>query len=59
MPNLKHTFSIRFERFAERHADQFGHILLIGVAVGLGFFAGLAVGHYVAVNFGPMDSLPS
>jgi hypothetical protein len=26
-----------FNRFAERHADLFGQILLMGVAVGLGF----------------------
>lgn len=58
MPNIKDILSVRFERFAERHADRFGHILLMGVAVGLGFFAGLAAGHCVAVNFGPVDGLP-
>jgi low affinity Fe/Cu permease len=47
-----------FNRFAERHADLFGQILLMGVAVGLGFFAGLAAGHYVAMHFGPVEGLP-
>lgn len=47
-----------FNRFAERYADAFGQILLITVAIGLGFFAGLAAGHYLAINFGPVNGLP-
>jgi ABC-type uncharacterized transport system permease subunit len=47
-----------FNRFAERHADLFGQILLMGVAVGLGFFAGLAAGHYVAMHFARWRACP-
>ena len=34
------TIKSAFNRFAERYADAFGQILLIAVAIGLGFFAG-------------------
>ena len=52
------TIKSAFNCFAERYADAFGQILLIAAAIGLGFFAGLAAGHYLAYNFGPVTGLP-